>query len=263
MKIHGLQFDIAWEDREENFRRVRHLLGKSAVAAGDLVVLPEMFATGFSMNVDRIQEGDTRPGEQFMGDLAKTTGAFVLGGVVRRGLDRRGRNDAVLFAPDGSVTVSYTKIHPFRFAGETTHYGAGSTPVIFEWAGLRAAPFICYDLRFPEIFRHAVLAGAELFIVIANWPAARAAHWRNLLIARAIENQAYLLGVNRCGSDPNVAYSGGSLFVSPQGEVLAEAGDAPEVVTAAPDRQRLLDYRKDFPALTDIRPQFLNAPTSS
>jgi predicted amidohydrolase len=128
---------------------------------------------------------------------------------------------------------------------------------LFVWQDLQVAPFVCYDLRFPEIFRHATRKGAELLVVIANWPEARDSHWQALLPARAIENQAFLVGVNRVGSDPLVRYAGHSLILSPKGETLAAGGSEPEVLSAVLERQSLLDYRQKFPALNDIRGEFL------
>jgi len=115
------------------------------------------------------------------------------------------------------------------------------------------APFICYDLRFPELFRMAVRQGAQLYVVIANWPASRVHHWVTLLQARAIENQAYVVGVNRCGSDPKVAYAGRSLVVSPRGVILADAGGGERVLSAELDLAALQAYRAEFPVLQDMR----------
>jgi len=257
MKVHGLQFDIAWHDREENFARIRSLASAAPIGRGDLLALPEMYSSGFSMDVAAIEEGAVRPAERFLAALAKEHGACALGGVVRRDPDGRGRNEAVVFDQEGREHARYAKLFPFALGGETRHFRSGDALAVFEWAGLRVAAFICYDLRFPEVFRRAALAGTDLFVVIANWPAPRAAHWRALLIARAIENQAYVLGVNRCGEDPSLKYVGGSLFVGPGGEILAEAGDRPEVVTGEPDLAALEEYRKKLPFLEDLRPEFL------
>ncbi len=123
------------------------------------------------------------------------------------------------------------------------------------------APLVCYDLRFPEIFRRAAVQGATLLVVIANWPAPRVAHWRQLLIARAIENQAYVVGVNRAGSDPKLVYPGSSLVIDPRGAIVAELDDRPGLLTATLDLAALEEYRRQFPALADIRPEFLGGPS--
>jgi predicted amidohydrolase len=209
------------------------------------------------MNVADIAEDADGPTHQFLAGLAREHQATVIGGVVTQGADGRGLNQAVAFGPDGALLARYAKIHPFSFAGETDHYAGGCEIVSFTWQELQVAPFVCYDLRFPEIFRHATRRGAELLIVIANWPEARDSHWQALLRARAIENQCFLVGVNRVGSDPQVRYAGHSLILTPKGEALAAGGSEPEVLTAVLERQSPLDYRLKVPALNDIRGEFL------
>lgn len=253
MQIVALQFDIAWEDRSANLDTVRTLLGRTDVEPGALVVLPEMFAAAFSMNVERIAEEPGGETETFLAETARTHRAHVLAGVVTRGPDGRGRNEAVLFDPDGAPAGRYQKIHPFSFAGETDHYAPGDDVLLAPVGKFTLSPFICYDLRFPEVFRRAVRRGANLFTVIANWPAARAEHWTALLRARAIENQAYVVGVNRCGRDPKNAYPGQSAIFDPRGEAIETAGEGETVLTATLDIDRLEAYRRDFPALQDMR----------
>ena len=253
MEILCCQFDMVWEDKAANVALAREFLAAADVPAGVLVVLPEMYATGFSMNVAGIAEGPDGPAHTFLAETARRYEAHVLGGVVTRGPDGRGRNEAVCYAPGGREVARYAKLHPFGFAGETDHYAAGEEVVTFPIGDLTAAPLICYDLRFPEAFRLAVRRGAELLIVIANWPADRADHWGALLKARAIENQAYVVGVNRCGADPNCEYPGRSLILGPRGETLTDAGDAPCILRASIDVEPLRAYRREFPALADIR----------
>jgi predicted amidohydrolase len=146
-------------------------------------------------------------------------------------------------------------MRPFTVGGESLHYLAGERPATFEWAGCRVAPLICYDLRFPELFRASTAqCKPELFVVIASWPEKRILHWQRLLQARAIENQAYVVGVNRVGTDPYYAYCGRSLVADPQGEILADAGGAEGVVSAELDLEALRKYREGLPFLDDIRP---------
>jgi omega-amidase len=254
-----VQLDIAWEDRAANFAKVRSLLASAAVESGWLIVLPEMFSTGFSMNVAGVCEGEPRPAEAFLAELAGESGAAVLGGVVTRAADGRGRNEAVLVAPGGEELARYTKMHPFSYAGETEHYAPGDRPVVVEAAGVKLSPFICYDLRFPEVFRGAAAGGAEVLAVIANWPEARQGHWRTLLRARAIENQAYVIGVNRTGADPNVTYAGGSVIVDPRGAVVAQAGAEEGTIAAGLDLAALREYRREFPALADMKGDWVRA----
>ena len=191
---------------------------------GSLVVLPEMFATGFSMNVAQIAEAKNGPTLEFLSSLSQKYGIFTLGGVVTQGRGGKGRNEAIGCGPEGETLARYAKMHPFRFAGETEHYEPGEAIEIFEWRDFRAAPFVCYDLRFPEAFREAVRSGVELLIVIANWPHAREAHWLALLRARAIENLCYVVGVNRAGNDPIARYGGRSLIVGSAGRDAGRGG---------------------------------------
>jgi predicted amidohydrolase len=176
-----------------------------------------------------------------------------VGGLVREGRQGKGRNEAVVFGPKGELLARYCKLHPFTLSGETARHEKGENLVFFEWDGMVAAPFICYDLRFPEIFRRATQRGAELLIVIALWPARRVEHWVTLLRARAIENQAWVIGVNRCGSEPDLSYPGRSVAVNPHGELVADAGSGEGLAHAEIDAPMLRQWRIDFPALKDIR----------
>jgi predicted amidohydrolase len=212
-----------------------------------------MFSTGFSMNVNGIHEGSAAETEKFLVRLAQEFGVHVIGGLVTAAADGQGYNQAAVFSPEGRELTRYTKMQPFSLGAETKHYHSGKEPVFFTWQSLMVAPFICYDLRFPELFRSAVRKGAQLFTVIANWPVARIQHWITLLQARAIENQAYVAGVNRCGTDPKYTYNGRSAIVDPHGNILADAGDGERVISAEIDPKVVINWREDFPALRDMR----------
>jgi omega-amidase len=257
MQVVLVQPDVAWEAPEANFERVRRLLGAQPPQPGALVVLPEMFAVGFSMHVAAIHEAEDGPAARFLAELARQYDACVVGGRVTRAPDGRGRNEALAVAPDGQVLARYAKLHPFRFAGETEHYAPGDRIVTFAWQGFTVAPFVCYDLRFPEVYRIATARGATLLVTIANWPVARVGHWTSLLAARAIENQAYAVGVNRAGADPHVDYPGRSRVIDPKGEVVADAGTGEGVGVATLSLEALTRYRARFPALQDLRPEFV------
>lgn len=251
MNVSAVQLDIAWEDKAANFRQVSSLLAAHPPAPGSLVVLPEMFASGFSMNLAATRQGPDHEDEQFLAALARQHAACVIGGVVSPGAGALGRNEAVAFAPDGALLARYAKIHPFSLGGEAQGHEAGTEIVTFPWGGFTVAPFVCYDLRFPEIFRAAALRGANLFVVIALWPVKRQQHWLTLLQARAIENQAYVIGVNRVGTDPSFTYSGRSVIVDPHGVIIADAGEREQVLHAALDPDLVTAWRRDFPALRD------------
>ena len=225
MKVFCCQFDIAWENKSANFEKVEKLLARESPPAGSLVVLPEMCFTGFSMNVPIIANGEPLFTEAYLSATAKRHGVYLIAGLVTQAPTGRGKNEAVYVTPQGSVDGRFQKLHLFSPAGEDSFFEAGTRPITFSYHGVLVAPFICYDLRFPECFRAAVDLGAELCVVIANWPRVRESHWLTLLQARAIENQAFVAAVNRCGNDPQNEYSGRSVIISPTGEMLADAGE--------------------------------------
>ena len=149
MEIVCIQADIAWEQKQENCRRVRAMLNDARPSPRALVLLPEMFASGFSMNLDMTADDDGAV-RRFLADTARELAIFLMGGVVTRRPDGRGENRAIVFSPQGKEIASYSKMHPFRLGGESDHYAAGDQIVTFDWHGATVAPFICYDLRFPE-----------------------------------------------------------------------------------------------------------------
>lgn len=249
--VYAVQFDIVWENKAANFRKVEALVEAAEPAPGSLVVLPEMFACGFSMNLAVTRQCAEREDEAFLSGLARKHGVFVAGGVVSCGTGEMGRNEAVVFSPEGNVVARYTKIHPFSLGGESKGHEAGTEIVTFEWGGFVVAPFVCYDLRFPEIFRAAARKGANLFLVIALWPVKRQQHWLTLLQARAIENQAYAVGVNRVGREPELLYAGRSVVVDPHGVIIADAGEREHILPATIEPEIVHAWRRDFPALRD------------
>lgn len=259
MKIIGVQIDSVWENKAANHAKALTLLDKAQPPAGSLVILSEMFATGFSMNVAAIHDSDSQETQNFLSRTAADYNVFLLGGVVTKDASGRGRNEAVVYQPDGSELARYCKIHPFTLGGEKDHYVGGNSPCLFQWQGFTVAPFICYDLRFPEIFRLAVSRGANLFPVIASWPSLREDHWVSLLKARAIENQAYVIGVNRCGNDPKLYHSGHSVIFDPSGKQLADAGSEEGVIETTPDLVSLLNYRQGLPFLSDLGYEFVKS----
>lgn len=249
MHVHLLQLDICWEDAAENRRRVAELVRGHAMAAGDLVLLPEMFDTGFSFNVDVTEDRDGAS-RQFVRDLARERGVTIVAGITVVDGEREARNRAIVAGAVGDVLATYDKrrLFPLGSPSEATSLTAGDAVTLFDWNGLKVSPLICYDLRFPELFGEGLRAGAQAFALIANWPVDRRAHWRALVIARAIENQAFVFAVNRVGADPKLRYGGGSLVVDPMGVVLAEGDGAEGVVSAAVDPRVLEAWRGRFPS---------------
>jgi predicted amidohydrolase len=255
MNVLGLQMEIAWENKEANFETVRRLLTAAAPEKGTLVVLPEMFATGFTMNVEAMAEPYGGKTEQFLANLASKWSVHIIAGAAMRGGNGQARNKALVFSPDGKLAGFYAKMRPFTPGGEAEHYVAGTGPLVLALGEWTVSPFVCYDLRFPELFRQAADARQpELFVIIASWPDKRILHWQRLLQARAIENQAYVLGINRIGSDPFYHYPGHSVLVDFNGDVVADAGEQEGWLLAELDLAPLRQYRHGLPFLKDLKP---------
>ena len=205
------------------------------------------------MNGEMIAEPYGGETEQFLAAAAREFGIYLVAGAVLRGRDARLRNKALAFSPAGELVAFYAKMRLFAPGGEHEHYAPGDQPVTFACGECTVSPFICYDLRFPEIFRQAARAKPELYIVIANWPEKRIHHWVRLLQARAIENQAFVLGVNRVGQDPYYTYGGRSLVIDAHGDILADAGIKEGFATASLDLAALRKYRDGLPFLADMK----------
>ena len=250
MRVTIVQLDSVWENKPANFAKVGALLKSTPPAAGGLVVLPEMFATGFSLDLSATLRTGTETEAAFCAALAKEHGCCVIGGCIAPATDGRAYNIAAAFSPDGEL-ARYVKQRPFTGAGEHEAHIAGSSPVIFEWGGFTVAPLVCYDLRFPELFRAGLGLGATLFVVIAAWPVRRIEHWLTLLRARAIENQAYVIGVNRTGNEPRFAYTGRSIVVDPHGTVILDAGESECAASVELDPALPANWRAEFPAVRD------------
>jgi predicted amidohydrolase len=251
--VAAIQCDIAWEDRAANLTALAPQVAAAVDAGAGVVLLPEMFAVGFSMATHRTAEAPDGPTTAWLLGQAAGTGAWVGGSVpVRRTGADRPRNTFVLAGPGGELH-RYDKRHPFSYAGELEHFEAGDDVVTVDVAGLRLSLAVCYDLRFADQFWHQAEA-TDCYAVVANWPRPRAHHWRALLLARAIENQAYVVGVNRVGVDGSgLDHAGGSLVVGPMGEVLADAGEAAGTIAADLDPGEVAAVRSRFPFLPDRR----------
>ena len=258
MKIAAIQHDIAFEDAVATRAHVAPMIAEAAAANARVIVLTEMFATGFSMSPERIAEDEGGPSEQFLIDQACQNKAWLIASIAQRGGDGRYRNNAVVAGPDGSVH-RYSKIHPFSYAHEDEHYAAGTKHLTVDIDGLRATVFVCYDLRFADEFWESAL-GTDLYVVPANWPESRRDHWRALLRARAIENQAYVVGANRVGAAKDVPHRGDSAIIDPLGRTLAEASVGEAVLVAEVSAESVAAIRSDFPFLADRRSRTGAAP---
>jgi predicted amidohydrolase len=251
MNISVVQHDIVWESPDANFTRLEPLVAQAA-AGGGLVVLTEMFATGFSMASEHIAEPEDGPATRFLQAQAERHGVWICGSIaVRADPDALPTNRLVLAGPDGGRR-HYDKIHPFSYGHEDEHYRAGDRFLTVTIDGVRVSFFVCYDLRFADEF-WALAPDTDCYVVVANWPEARRHHWRALLVARAIENQAYAVGANRVGDAPRISYVGDSMIVDPLGEPLATAARTETVISATVDAAVVAKVRAEFPFLADRR----------
>jgi predicted amidohydrolase len=257
MKVSIVQTQLHWENRERNLARIeRHLM--EAHPQTDLIVLPEMFSTGFSMNAVELAEEPEGPSYQWMQHLAQTFGAVVMGSLI---IKDQGHyyNQLLAVFPDTGPCFRYNKRHLFRLAKEHEHYSPGSTKVSFTYKSFVILPLICYDLRFPVWSRNMLLdppdherLAYDVLVYVANWPERRGSQWTRLLQARAIENQCYVIGVNRVGIDGNeIVYRGDSGVYDPWGDPLVEIRRGESVETVELDHEKLTNYRRHFPAWQD------------
>jgi predicted amidohydrolase len=251
VKVAAIQHDIVWEDAAATRAHVEPLIAQAARSGARLVVLTEMFATGFSMHPERIAEDEGGPTESFLAEQARAHGVTLIASIAQRGPDGKYRNNAIVAAPDASVR-RYAKIHPFTYSGEHEHYTAGDSTLTVDVEGLRVSVFVCYDLRFADEF-WGLADDTDLYVVPANWPQERREHWRILLRARAVENQAYVLGVNRVGTVKSLEYVGDSAIIDPLGQVLAEASVGETVLLAEVNAQFVKEVRARLPFLPDRR----------
>ena len=252
MRFGVVQHDIAWEDREANFARLAPLVARAVGAGAEFVLLSETFSTGFSMTPG-IGEPEGGPSAQFLQERAAEHGVWMAGSCPEVAPDGElPYNSLVLAGPDGTVH-RYRKLHPFTHGGEHERFRAGEKPVTVEVGGLRVTPFVCYDLRFADVFWSAAL-DTDVFLVTANWPAPRRLHWQTLLQARAIENQAYVVGCNRVGTaGDGTEHTGDSRIVSPMGELLATAAGVETVLVADVDPAEVTATRERLQFLADRR----------
>ncbi len=241
-----VQTALHWEDRTANLSDFDALL--PAAQGADVVILPEMFTTGFSMAPERLWEAAGGPTGDWLLAHARTLDAAVTGSVIVRDDHGRYVNRLYWAQPDGTL-LHYDKRHLFRMAGEHEHYAAGTEQLALTWRGWRIRPLICYDLRFPVWSR---ASDTDLLLYVANWPAPRRLHWLRLLAARGIENLCYSVGVNRIGDDGHgVPHSGDSVVCDFQGDTLLDAEGEEGVFHTTLSASALQHYRARFPAWRD------------
>lgn len=253
MRVAAIQHDIAWEDPSATFDMVRPMIAEAVTDGAELVVLTEMFSTGFSMNASQIAEPLQGPAASFLLEQARQHGVTVAGSAPTRHPSFELPVNLLTIAEPNGEAHRYAKIHPFSFSGEDQYYSAGSEFCTVTIGGMRCTFFICYDLRFADEF-WATARDTDMFVVVANWPAARQPHWDTLLQARAIENQTFVLAANRVGIDGNgLEYGGGSYVIDPFGQILASAHGDAAVVTADVDASLVTQVRQQYPFAADRR----------
>ena len=253
MKIGMIQLNTAWHDKEANFAKTEGLIKEAAAHSCDIMVLPEMFNTGYSMEIQKIGENLLGQTSRFLTRVAAEHRVAIIAGYPVFGAEDKGRNAAIAVDEKGNIVGTYFKMYSFSYASEHLHYDFGQSPIVFNIRGLSASVFICYDLRFPEVFRR-VANSVDCIFVIANWPTTRIDHWNALLKARAIENQCYVVGVNRIGTDANgLNYPGNSHVFSPSGQDIFTGNSRDELVIADIDLNEVAKVRSEFPFLSDMR----------
>ena len=246
-----VQYSIAWEDKEANKRTISRMLAERTDHS-DILILPELSLTAYSMRAEKLAEDVQGPTYQYFAELASKYNSDIAYGVILAE-DGKYYNALVYMTSAGECAAVYKKIHPFSYAKEHIIYTGGETPVSFERNGITIGLSICYDIRFPELYRHYGKKKAELIINIANWPVDRKHHWQILTTSRAIENQAYVAAVNRSGSDPKLEYCGASRIIGPLGDVLCEGDNDENVYSAAIDMLELQEVRERYPFLDDMK----------
>jgi predicted amidohydrolase len=256
MRLAAVQHDIVWNDREANFARLAPMIAAAAAGGARLVLLSETFSTGFAVDNPELGEPEGGPSSQFLVQQAAQHGVWVAGSCPEipahsDPADHRPANSFVLAGPDGTVH-RYHKIHPFTFGGEDKHFRPGGPFVQVEVEGVRIAMFVCYDLRFADEF-WGLAPTTDLYLVPANWPETRRTHWMALLQARAIENQAYVVGCNRVGEGGGLRYSGDSRIVDPLGELLATGSQGETILFADIEPATVASVRDRFRFLPDRR----------
>jgi omega-amidase len=248
MRISIVQPDLEWENKSANLHKLGNLIS-SLNGNTDLIILPEMFNTGFSMNTGILSESPDGETYNWMKDLSDRSGVGICGSymVSEGGLVY----NRWVFVASGEEKAIYDKRHPFTMGGEHHFFTPGKNRLVFNFRGVRISPYICYDLRFPVWNRSK--NDVDLMIFAANWPASRANVWNILLRARAIENQCYVAGSNRIGTDGSgIGYSGDSMIIDPRGEIIASAStDTEQCITSDILMDELSDFRKKFPVLDD------------
>ncbi len=249
------QVELRDGDIAGNLSRANQVVADASRRGSDLVLLPELWLQGYALGqADRLALGPADARWEALEFLASGASCTVAGGVMAQEAGTV-RNRLVVHSKDGTLLAHYDKVHLFGQIQEDRYLAAGNALVVADLGWCRAGLAICYDLRFPELFRSLVRVGAEVILLAAQWPQARIEHWRTLVRARAIENQVYMVACNRTGASEQLQYGGCSLIVDPWGDTIQEAGETPTLLTAELDMAHVHDVRGKFPVWQDVRPE--------
>lgn len=261
VKVTLVQMDVALGRPKENFAHAAALIAEARKRGSDLVVLPELWSTGYDLenagDHAAVLTGRARRANWFsrFAALAKANQLWLIGSLLEVQPDGRFYNCMPLYDPSGALKAAYRKVHLFRLMEEDRYLAPGQDTVLLDLPWGSAGLAICYDLRFPELFRRYALNGAQLMLIPAEWPCARQEHWRTLLRARAIENQCFVAACNRVGTSKGTAFCGHSAVVDPWGEVRVEGGGQEELLTATIDLDDCHAARRHIPVFDDRRPE--------
>jgi len=256
IKISLAQMDVLLGKPDENLAKAQDMIARAAEQGSDIIVLPELWSTGYDLENAAAHSAPTDKGIfAQMSSLASEHNIHVLGSCLSSLEAGRFGNTAVFFGPDGEILGEYTKTHLFQLMDEHKYLSPGHHPTIVDTSWGKAGLAICYDLRFPELFRVYALAGAKIVFLPAEWPHPRLNHWQILLRARAIENQMYIVACNRVGSSKDTHFCGHSCIIDPWGEVIIEAGEDEGILTAEIGINKVDEVRSSIPIFADRRPE--------
>jgi omega-amidase len=259
LKISCIQMNIVFGNPNKNYQSAEAFIEKALSENPDIIVLPELWTTGYDLTrLNEIADQEAAQTIDFLQKLAKKHQVHFVGGSVANRDEKGVKNTLLIINKDGALVHQYSKLHLFKLMDEHVYLEAGTKKGLFQLDNYQFAGAICYDIRFPEWIRAHTAAGAEALFVVAEWPAPRLSHWRALLIARAIENQCYVIACNRSGQDPNNQFAGHSIIIDPWGEVIAEAGESEEILSAEIEMDLVKEVRKQIPIFTDRKPEFYN-----
>ncbi|MFD2115907.1 carbon-nitrogen family hydrolase [Paenibacillus yanchengensis] len=258
LQVALLQMDVFIGDVERNYEQAAHLISqaKQEQPTIKVIILPELWNTGFQLDqIKQLADQDGHRTKQFLAQLSKQHDVYIVGGSVAELKEDQVLNTTYVYDPTGAQIANYSKVHLFRLMNEEKHLTPGNDTSLFSVEETTAGSIICYDTRFPELSRKLAISGAKMMFVPAQWPHPRLHHWRTLLMARAIENQMYVIACNRSGVSDNTHFFGHSLVIDPWGEVIAEASEEETILYAEIDLHLVDDVRAKIPVFQDRRPE--------